>query len=251
MTNQEKRGIVHVSSHHPQTGGADGGGYLSGRELERVERVQRQWMAKGYGVAPVPADGREHPEDVRCPACSAGEQETVTIDWEETVARSAQFTRAQLADVWPVYAPADVELGSRLAGILADAGVDMDSDVGTVRVTVTAIDEDEDGVAATPGGWMSCGTENPGDQQRDLDSPYWAQIGPEDGQRWSWTILDGSRENAEIGGGRADGEAGAKSAVDRWWGKLHYHHRDGAPGHRTAPACFCETPNRLRRPATP
>jgi hypothetical protein len=65
-----KRGIVHVSSHHPQAGGADGGPHLSGRELERVERQQRAWTARGYGVAPVPADGREHPEDQPCPACS-------------------------------------------------------------------------------------------------------------------------------------------------------------------------------------
>lgn len=65
-----KRGIVHVSSRHPQTGGVDGGPYVSGRELERVERAQRQWMAQGYGVAPVPEDGQEHPEDRPCPACS-------------------------------------------------------------------------------------------------------------------------------------------------------------------------------------
>ena len=142
MTDQNKRGIVHVSSHHPQTGGVDGGPFLDGGELERVERVQREWMANGYGVAPVPVDGREHPEDRACPVCSTDRQEIITINWQETVARSATFTRAQLADVWPVDV-ADVEPGSRLAAILANAGVDMDSDLGTDRVTVTEVYEGE------------------------------------------------------------------------------------------------------------
>lgn len=70
----KKRGIVHVSSHHPQTGGADGGPYLSGRELERVDTAQREWMAAGYGVAPVPEDGREHALDAPCPLCGPASQ---------------------------------------------------------------------------------------------------------------------------------------------------------------------------------
>jgi hypothetical protein len=62
-------GIVHVSSHHPTTGGVDGTGYVSGRELERAERAQRNWMARGHGVGPAPEDGREHVEDKPCPLC--------------------------------------------------------------------------------------------------------------------------------------------------------------------------------------
>lgn len=65
------RGIVHVSSHHPsdpQTGATVS---LSGRELARVERTQRAWIAKGYGVAPVPVDGQAHEEDTPCCVCSA------------------------------------------------------------------------------------------------------------------------------------------------------------------------------------
>ena len=69
--------------------------------------------------------------------------DAVTIDWTETVARSATFTRAQLASVWPV-TPADVIPGSDLAGLLADAAVDMDSDVATIRTTITDVTEGSD-----------------------------------------------------------------------------------------------------------
>lgn len=54
------KGIVHVSSHHPE-------GELSGAELTRVETMQRRWIMRGYGVAPVPLDGKEHLEDEPLP----------------------------------------------------------------------------------------------------------------------------------------------------------------------------------------
>jgi hypothetical protein len=69
--------------------------------------------------------------------------DAVTIDWTETVARSATFTRAQLASVWPV-TPADVIPGSDLSVLLADAAVDMDSDVATIRTTITDVTEGSD-----------------------------------------------------------------------------------------------------------
>lgn len=66
--------------------------------------------------------------------------EMVTIDWTEVVARSATFPRSRLAVVWPVR-PGDIEPGSLLAGILSGAAVDMNSDLGTERVTITEVSE--------------------------------------------------------------------------------------------------------------
>ena len=55
--------VVHVSSEHR-------GGFVSGHELDRFEKRASDWRAIGYTVAPVPADGREHPHDQTCPVCS-------------------------------------------------------------------------------------------------------------------------------------------------------------------------------------
>ena len=59
-----------------------------------------------------------------------------------------------------------------------------------------------------------------GDQQKDLDCGYWAEIGPDarEGEHgWSWTILDFNEDNAEVGGGFAADEEEAKAAVDEWF----------------------------------
>jgi hypothetical protein len=64
--------------------------------------------------------------------------------------------------------------------------------------------------------WHSSGTDEPGDQERDLSGPYWAQIGPDHPDGWSWTIIDFSQGDADIDGGHAVDEAAAKRAVDEW-----------------------------------
>ena len=65
-----RRGIVHIVAHHPRTGGVNNGPYVSGHELERVERATRVATNWGYDVAPVPDDGKVHPENGPCPICS-------------------------------------------------------------------------------------------------------------------------------------------------------------------------------------
>jgi hypothetical protein len=73
----------------------------------------------------------------------ADEHDKVTVYWEEVVARSATFTRDQLAHVEIDQVPVDVEPGNPLAVLLSGAAADMDSDLGTVRVTITSIDEED------------------------------------------------------------------------------------------------------------
>jgi hypothetical protein len=70
--NSPRRGVIHVTSEHPITGGHDGQGYVSGSELERVARTELAWRAAGYIAAPAPDDGQEHAIGQPCPACSVG-----------------------------------------------------------------------------------------------------------------------------------------------------------------------------------
>lgn len=59
-------------------------------------------------------------------------------------------------------------------------------------------------------------TGEPGDQQKDLDAGYWAELGPEDGhgpRAWSWTVLSGE-DGVKVD--FAESEEAAKAAVDAW-----------------------------------
>jgi hypothetical protein len=68
--------------------------------------------------------------------------------------------------------------------------------------------------------WQSCDHEDePHDQQRDLPSGLWAEVGPDSrrgSNEWSWLIMDFDRDNAEVASGFAPTEVAAKSAVAQW-----------------------------------
>lgn len=70
---------------------------------------------------------------------------------------------------------------------------------------------------ATPHDWHSAGTEEPGDQQRDLHvGGLWAEVGPDgrpDYGAWSWGVMDFDQDNDEVASGFADSEDAAKRAV--------------------------------------
>ena len=64
--------------------------------------------------------------------------------------------------------------------------------------------------------WHSAGTDEPGDQQRDLEGPYWAEVGPDGRGGWSWEVFDFDQDNAGVAFGRTDTEQAAKAAVEGW-----------------------------------
>lgn len=69
--------------------------------------------------------------------------------------------------------------------------------------------------------WQSCEHDDaPRDQQRDLHSGYWAEIGPDNrhvSPGWSWTILYFNQEDNEtVADGYVPDKAAAKQAVQDW-----------------------------------
>lgn len=65
--------------------------------------------------------------------------------------------------------------------------------------------------------WHSTGTDEPRDQQRDLEIPgHWAEIGPDYPKGWTWTVLHSNPSTEEVDGGWAVDEKSAKAAVERW-----------------------------------
>jgi hypothetical protein len=68
----------------------------------------------------------------------------------------------------------------------------------------------------------------PGDQQADLDGPFWAEIGTGDGPTtWSWTILaNDDQGTGEVAGGTVASEAEAKAAVYEWKPRTAHITRD-------------------------
>ena len=75
--------------------------------------------------------------------------------------------------------------------------------------------------------WLSAGTDEPRDQQRDSIHPHYAEVGPEHPAGWSWTIVD-SRDGSEVAGGAAATEAEAKSEVRKWEDESSSHHARGS-----------------------
>jgi hypothetical protein len=69
--------------------------------------------------------------------------------------------------------------------------------------------------AARP--WMSAGTDEPRDMQRDLDVPgHWAIIGPDSpGDGWSWTVVE-TATGSDADGGKVAGAREAMAAADGW-----------------------------------
>jgi hypothetical protein len=63
--------------------------------------------------------------------------------------------------------------------------------------------------------WHSAGTDEPRDQERDLHGPYFAGIGPDHPEGWSWTISE-SATSEDMAQGNAPDETAAKQAVDEW-----------------------------------
>ena len=61
--------------------------------------------------------------------------------------------------------------------------------------------------------WFASASEYPGGQQADLDGGYWAEVGTEGDDGWSWTII---RDSEDIDGGRVGSEHEAKRAVAEW-----------------------------------
>jgi hypothetical protein len=65
--------------------------------------------------------------------------------------------------------------------------------------------------------WHSAGTDEPGDQQRDLSfGPFWAEIGPDHPDGWTWIVMDFDQDNDIVGNGKTATEKEAKAAVSQW-----------------------------------
>jgi hypothetical protein len=75
-------------------------------------------------------------------------------------------------------------------------------------LTVRAVDEPD---------WHSAGTDDQRDIQRDISGPggFWALVGPEGRNRWSWSVIDSS-DGETVDYGRASTQAIAKQAVLDW-----------------------------------
>lgn len=67
--------------------------------------------------------------------------------------------------------------------------------------------------------WITItGSFEPRDQQMDLHNGYWAEIGPDRGDLWSWSVMEATADGCQedVDSGLAHGEAGAKAAVADW-----------------------------------
>jgi hypothetical protein len=65
--------------------------------------------------------------------------------------------------------------------------------------------------------WMSSNHDDePRDQQADLFSPYWAEVGPSFPEGlWTWSIIE-SPNGDVVAGCDVPSEAAAKEAVEQW-----------------------------------
>lgn len=75
------------------------------------------------------------------------------------------------------------------------------------------------------------------DQQADLTGGFYAEVGPDSGGRWSWTII--SPEGDEVDGGVEDDEGSAKSMAEGWRATASAPPRNASKtaGTATCPSC--------------
>lgn len=59
-----KRAMLETGQVHVRNDSADG------KAVERAQAQMSLWASRGWGVSPVPVDGREHPTGKPCPVCS-------------------------------------------------------------------------------------------------------------------------------------------------------------------------------------
>jgi hypothetical protein len=114
---------------------------------------------------------------------------------------------------------------ARILGALAAAAIKDALDAGAEPLGVLVLDDIAVTELAIAGAerepdtaWRSLGTNEPGDQRRDLAVPgHWATVGPGSRGGFSWTAFyfDGL-VHREIAGGFAGDEDGAKQAVAGW-----------------------------------
>lgn len=66
--------------------------------------------------------------------------------------------------------------------------------------------------------WVSIGTDEPRDQQRDLPGVLWAEIGPDSRKGWTWVVLgiDNDDNQVEVASGDAATEDEVKAAVQAY-----------------------------------
>ena len=67
--------------------------------------------------------------------------------------------------------------------------------------------------------WITItGTYDPRDLHMDLHNGSWAEIGPDRGNLWSWSVMEATADGCQedVDSGLAHGEAGAKAAVADW-----------------------------------